>query len=422
MSDKNIEQQLQELETEGFYYEGHKKNYVGKIQLPEDGSWTGKANVIGYFRNTDGTYDVFITDSERGLAEKNIECISEEDAIEKMLEFVRKINHINLCKSVLRNYSKKEPLIMTYLNQEYGYSVEKAWKVIGYLKQVEYIAFEFVYYVERREFVPDQYATLFSGYTAKRLNKEKNMTILDAFVYMVYLKKNPVEALENLKKDTPCREFINETKPKEVHSSMEGAEVIRSEIGEQAAQTGWNENSVQPELLPRMEILRQEMAKLQQSFDDKIAEDAHKNALFDEMHRELVRYQNGIMDKIVDTLALDIIQLVDSTKGYIDVYKKEEPTAENYKRLLRIVTGIAEDLEDILYRQSIEPYCVEGCEVDVRKQKIIQTVETDDPSLNNQVADRLVSGYEREGKVIRPERIKVFKYNQKDHTMHNDNE
>ena len=55
----------------------------------------------------------------------------------------------------------------------------------------------------------------------------------------------------------------------------------------------------------------------------------------------------------------------------------------------------AEDLEDILYRQNIESYRVPGHEVDVRRQKIIQTVPTDDKSKDNLVAVRVADGYER---------------------------
>ena len=128
------------------------------------------------------------------------------------------------------------------------------------------------------------------------------------------------------------------------------------------------------------------------------------------MHRELVLYQNGALDKVVDTVALDIIQLVDTTKGHARVYEDKEPTEENYGKLLRIVKGIAEDLEDILYRQNIESYNVPGDEVDVRRQKIIQTVPTDDKSNDNLVALRVADGYEKGDKVLRPERIKIFKY------------
>ena len=190
----------------------------------------------------------------------------------------------------------------------------------------------------------------------------------------------------------------------------ETTEQVQFEETEQSNQTTPESSNIQKELLEKLDAVQQVLAGLQQTFDDKIAEDAHKNGLFDNMHRELTRYQNGAMDKIVDTMALDIIQLVDTTKGHIRVYEKKDPTEDNYKRLLRIVKGISDDLLDILYRQSIESYRVEGHEVDVRRQKIIQTVPTDDPSKDNLVAVRAADGYEKDGKVLRPERIKIFKY------------
>lgn len=158
------------------------------------------------------------------------------------------------------------------------------------------------------------------------------------------------------------------------------------------------------------EDILQAIAALQKCFDNKIVQDAHKNMLFDEMHRELTRYQNGVMDKIVETMALDIIQLVDSTKGHVRVYEEKEATEDNYKRLLRVVKGIAEDLQDILYRQNIESYSVAGDEVDVRRQKIIQILDTAEADKDNLVAERTAEGYEKGEKVLRPERIKIFKY------------
>ena len=191
---------------------------------------------------------------------------------------------------------------------------------------------------------------------------------------------------------------------------MDEKNVTPVEGAEQVTEVPNEAEVPQSELLAKLDAVQQALATLQQSFDDKIATDAHKNGLFDNMHKELTRYQNGAMDKIVDTIALDIIQLVDTTKGHLRVYEKKEPNEENYKRLLRIVKGITEDLQDILYRQSIEAYRVEGHEVDVRRQKIIQTIPTDDQSKDNLVAVRAADGYEKDGKVLRPERIKIFKY------------
>lgn len=197
---------------------------------------------------------------------------------------------------------------------------------------------------------------------------------------------------------------------------VENTEPLAEQSAEQATEQPTESLDFKRELFIKLDVVEQELVDLQKKFDDKIAEDTHKNGLFDNMHRELVRYQNGVLDKIVDTMALDIIQLVDSTKSHARVYSKKEPTEENYKKLLKIVKGIAEDLGDILYRQNIESYRVTGHEVDVRRQKIIQTVPTDDKSKDNLVAVRVADGYEKGDKVLRPERIKIFKYEEPSNT------
>ena len=269
---------------------------------------------------------------------------------------------------------------------------------------------ELINYILAGEQFEETVSVAVEGYTAKRLMNETILTPIGAFGYLVYLREKPKEALADLKANLPHRKIFNKTDLEEVQGKMD--EKITTPVEEVAEpqQTLDETPAEQTALLEKLDAVQQALATLQQSFDDKIAEDAHKNGLFDNMHRELVRYQNGVLDKIVDTIALDIIQLVDSTKGHVRVYEKKEPTEENYKKLLRIVKGIAEDLEDILYRQNIESYRVPGHEVDTRHQKIIQTVPTDDKSKDNLIAVRAADGYEKGDKVLRPERIKIFKY------------
>lgn len=245
------------------------------------------------------------------------------------------------------------------------------------------------------------------GFTAHHLATNYPLSALGAYNYLIYLREMPEKALADLKAGLPTKDSSKIeaiTGQEEVQKTMDEKNVTPVEGTEQAPEVP------QGELFAKLDAVQQALAGLQQTFDDKIAEDTHKNGLFDNMHRELVRYQNGALDKIVDTIALDIIQLVDTTKGHVRVYNKKEPTEENYKKLLRIVKGIAEDLEDILYRQNIESYRVPGHEVDTRRQKIIQTVPTDDKSKDNLIAVRAADGYEKGDKVLRPERIKIFKY------------
>ena len=248
------------------------------------------------------------------------------------------------------------------------------------------------------------------GFSAHHLATNYPLSALGAYNYLIYLREMPEKALADLKAGLPTRDsskieaIINQ---EEVQKTMDEKNVTPVEGTEQVTEVPNEAEVPQGELLAKLDAVQQALATLQQSFDDKIAEDTHKNGLFDNMHRELIRYQNGALDKIVDTIALDIIQLVDTTKGHVRVYEKKEPTEENYKKLLRIVKGIAEDLEDILYRQNIESYRVPGHEVDTRRQKIIQTMPTDDKSKDNLVAVRAADGYEKGDKVLRYSMVKV---------------
>lgn len=269
---------------------------------------------------------------------------------------------------------------------------------------------ELINYILAGEQFDETMSVAVEGYTAKQLANETILTPLGAFNYLVYLREEPKEALADLKAKLPHRKVFNKTDLEEVQKTMDEKNTTPVEGTEQVTEVPNEAEVPQAELLAKLDAVQQALATLQQTFDDKIAEDTHKNGLFDNMHRELVRYQNGALDKIVDTIALDIIQLVDTTKGHVRVYEKKELTEENYKKLLRVVKGIAEDLEDILYRQNIESYRVPGHEVDTRRQKIIQTVPTDDKSKDNLVAVRVADGYEKGDKVLRPERIKIFKY------------
>ena len=158
-------------------------------------------------------------------------------------------------------------------------------------------------------------------------------------------------------------------------------------------------------------ILSRQMSELKDLFNQKIANDKHKDQLFDKMHAELVKYQQGSIDKMVDDMDMDVILLSDNTKQVIDAYKDSEPTKENYIKLLNQFQGISDELEDILFRQGIEPYTVEDDEFDPKKQRVIGKVTTDKKELNNKVASKGVVGYEKDnGQVLRRENVNIYTY------------
>lgn len=186
-----------------------------------------------------------------------------------------------------------------------------------------------------------------------------------------------------------------------------------TEGGEQQEQANVDSLGLNKSENDYLQTIQEALERLQKSFDDKIAQDEHKNSLFDNMHRELIKYQNGAIDKKIDAMAMDIIMLNDNVKKVIEQNTDVEVSEEIFKKLIRQLSGISEELEDILYRENIEPFSVVGDDVDVKKQKIIGTVETNDESLNNKIAERGVEGYEKEDKVLRRENVRIYKYVEK---------
>lgn len=205
----NYEERFQTFRNTGMFYYGVKKDFRGNVDKSTFFSTPGLIiNTFGYYRNDDETWVVFVTDDERGIEIKRKKLSTEEEAIEYLVELCDSQNFAHYSSTVIENFEEKEPIIIEHLKTKYSYSDAKAHKALDYLLQVKIIAFEYFYFIEKGEYVPDKYASVFSGYTAKRISTETDLTILGAFNYMVYLKQNPDEALSNLKKGLPKRKVF----------------------------------------------------------------------------------------------------------------------------------------------------------------------------------------------------------------------
>lgn len=149
---------------------------------------------------------------------------------------------------------------------------------------------------------------------------------------------------------------------------------------------------------------------IKDKFEIEIVNNKSKDKIIDELHKEVTQYKNGLVEKLIEGMALDIIQLIDSINKNSKIYESKEFTQENYNKLLTLFNSISDDLNDILYRQNIEPYTIDGDNVDIKKQKIVQITDTDDESKHNKISERVSCGYENNQKVLRPERIKIYKF------------
>lgn len=156
--------------------------------------------------------------------------------------------------------------------------------------------------------------------------------------------------------------------------------------------------------------LYSEVVDLKDDFALHIAINQEKDKIIDKLHKENTQYRNGLIEKINESMALDIIQTIDDIQKTQNAFYEKDPTEENYQKLLKALGSTILDLQDVLYRQNIERYCCEGNTVDTKRQKVVKTIKTDDPEKHNTIAEKLAPGFESENKVIRPERISIYKY------------
>ena len=156
--------------------------------------------------------------------------------------------------------------------------------------------------------------------------------------------------------------------------------------------------------------LNRKLDALQTLFDREIRAEATREKVVDRLHAELQEYKQGLLLGILKPVFLDLIQLHDDMGKMI----AGQPEADGeVSRLLGLIRGFQQGIEDILYRQGVEPFESELDAFDPRRQRALSTVATDDPDRNKQVATRLRKGFLAGDKVIRPEMVTVFAYKER---------
>jgi len=144
------------------------------------------------------------------------------------------------------------------------------------------------------------------------------------------------------------------------------------------------------------DALGKRLDALQSLFEREARAESSRERVVDRLHAELQEYKQDLLLKVLRPVFVDLIQLHD------DIGKMAAAGADG------AMAPVQQGIEDILYRQGVEPFAVEAAAFDPRLQRAVSTVPTDDPALNKTVAARLRKGFRAGEKVIRPEVVAVF--------------
>lgn len=143
---------------------------------------------------------------------------------------------------------------------------------------------------------------------------------------------------------------------------------------------------------------------LQAAIDREGRAEANREKVVDRLHAELQEYKNDLLRSLLRPVFIDLIQLHDDIGKVVAT----QASGEDSGRLIDLLRGFQQGVEDILYRQGVETFEADGDAFDPRRQRAFATRPTDDPALNKQVAARLRKGFRSGEKVIRPEIVSVY--------------
>jgi molecular chaperone GrpE len=168
----------------------------------------------------------------------------------------------------------------------------------------------------------------------------------------------------------------------------------------------------EPSLLDALRTLGEDLGgridALKSTFERELRAEASRERIVDRLHAELQDYKQDLLLKVQRPIFIDLIQLHDDVGKMAAARSSADSdhpdTASFRARLESIQTAI----EDILYRQGVEPFSVETDEFDPRRQRAISTAPTEEPALNKRVAARIRKGFAAGEKLIRPELVSVF--------------
>lgn len=197
-------------------------------------------------------------------------------------------------------------------------------------------------------------------------------------------------------------EILEEVMIKEMNTKEEQVEVC-SVLEETELDKGYLE-----ELNSKLDLSQALLETLSRQFAERLAYDEKQEKIIDRLHAELQKYRNDMYSTLIRPIFVDIIEVVDNIRKTSLSYAEK---GEKEKEAAQIITDYIMDLHAILGNNNVEIY--KGTPGDTYtpiKQRIVSCEVTRESELNGKIAESIGFGYMFKGKVIWPEKVKIYKY------------
>lgn len=166
-------------------------------------------------------------------------------------------------------------------------------------------------------------------------------------------------------------------------------------------------DSMDEETDPLLTMNRQ-LEELTRHFESKLKYDDHKNKIIDDLHQALQEYRQGLVQKYLQRVFIDVIKIIDDMRKFYAHHTQKPPNDETIAKVLKFIINTASDLEDVFVWEGITPFTCDGECLDPSRQRVVDKIDTDDPAKDKVIAERLRPGYVYEGKILRSEMVNIY--------------
>ncbi len=156
--------------------------------------------------------------------------------------------------------------------------------------------------------------------------------------------------------------------------------------------------------------MRQELAEMRATLQDRLANDQTKEKAFDSLYAELKQYKNDFIFQSQKSLLLDLLLFYDSMSWFQESLVGQEASpeviADSFQYLI-------DEFLEVLYRRDVLPV-EEADTFDRQIHKAVKVENTDDERRDYKIAQVLKRGFRRGERSLRAEEVVIYRARDKD--------
>lgn len=155
--------------------------------------------------------------------------------------------------------------------------------------------------------------------------------------------------------------------------------------------------------------INRRLQSIESTAEISVKRDTHQQLIIDRLHAELQNHKDGLVLKLLQPLAIDLISVVDDIGRTIDRNQPGAASGQSAEKLVETFAALRDELEVILERYGFVASSSENELFDPQTQRAVRRVATSDTLLDRKIERRLGRSFSYDGRQIRPELVAVYR-------------